>query len=68
MHKQVYDSAEKYAGTFDGTYIYNLSGEMILRVDVNEIYSMDMPCKYVGFFDGGQGTNLDGTILFLLKD
>lgn len=55
-------------GTFDGEYVYNLSGQMVLRVDDDEIYNMEMPSKYLGVFEGSQATDLKGDILFRLED
>ncbi len=68
MHKQVYDASEKHTGTFDGEYVYNLSGQKVLRIDDDEIYNMEMPCKYVGVFEGNQATDLKGAVLFRLED
>ncbi|WP_299263714.1 4-fold beta flower protein [uncultured Psychrosphaera sp.] len=68
MHKQVYDASGKHTGIFDGEYVYNLSGQVVLRVDEDEIYNMEMPCKYVGVFEGVQATDLKGAVLFRLED
>lgn len=68
MQKQVYDASGKHTGTFDGEYIYNLSGQMALRVYEDEVYNMEMPCKYVGVFEGEQVTDVSGSILFRLED
>ncbi|QIR15357.1 hypothetical protein [Shewanella aestuarii] len=68
MLKQVYDASGANTGTFDGEYVYNLSGQMVLRNDEDEVYHMEMPCKYVGVFEGQQATDRSGSLLFRLED
>lgn len=46
----------KTFGTFDGEYIYNKSGAMCYRVDGDEVYNMEIPCKYVGSYENGKIT------------
>ena len=68
MHKQAYDAVGSHIGIFDGEYLYNLSGEVILRVDGNEIYSMDIPCKCLGTLEGGEASDLNGILLFRVEN
>lgn len=64
MHKQAYDSNGKHIGTFDGEYFYNLSGEMLLRVEGDEVYSFNTPCEYLGSFNGNEAEEPDGSLIF----
>lgn len=68
MHKQVYDAMGRHTGTFDGECVYDHSSKIVLRVDGDEIYNLEIPCKYVGVFEGNQATGFDGAILFRLED
>jgi hypothetical protein len=68
MHKQVYNASGKYTGIFDCHYVYNLLGQIVLRVDIEEAYHMEVPCKYVGVYEDKQATDLSGSTLFRLDD
>jgi len=39
MYKQVYDAKGNHTGTFDGEYVYDLSGKILYRVDNDEVYN-----------------------------
>ncbi len=64
MHKQAYDANGSHIGTFDGEYLYNSSGKIALRVDGDEVYTTDIPCKYIGTFENYEARKLDGSLLF----
>lgn len=64
MHKQAYDANGVNIGTFDGEFLYNISGKMTLRVDGDEIYTLEIPCKYIGVYEGSEARKLDGSLLF----
>ena len=49
MYKQVYDAKGNHTGTFDGEYVYDLSGKILYRVDNDEVYNTIVPCKYLVF-------------------
>ena len=68
MHKQAYDSTAKHIGIFDGEYLYNLSGEMLLRVDGDEVYSLNIPCSYLGNFNGSEAKKPDGSLIFKAEE
>ena len=68
MHKQVYDSKGIHIGTFDGEFINDFSGKTILRVDGDEAYTIEVPCKYIGIYEGGDILKLDSSLLFRIED
>lgn len=63
-HDQAYDAKGAHIGMFDGEYLYDHKGNMELRVDGEEVYTLDTPCKYIANFENGTATSLDGSILF----
>jgi hypothetical protein len=67
MNMQIYDKSGVLKGTFDGGYLYDLEGKMFLRVDGDEVYTMDIPCKYVGVFEQNIITQLDGTLAYTIS-
>ncbi|CAI3927254.1 MAG: hypothetical protein Altm2KO_19920 [Alteromonas macleodii] len=68
MYKQVYDAKGNHTGTFDGEYVYDLSGKILYRVDNDEVYNTIVPCKYLGSYENGQATKIDGSSLFRVSD
>jgi hypothetical protein len=68
MHKQAYDDNGFNIGTFDGEFLYDISGKMKLRVDGDEIYTLEIPCKYIGVYEANEARKLDGSILFRTKN
>jgi len=68
VYKQVYNFEEAHIGTFDGEYIYNLSGETILRIDGDEVYTLEIPTKLIGIVEKNNVIRLDGSLLFSMKD
>jgi hypothetical protein len=68
MHKQAYDSNGNHFGTFDGEYLYNFSGEMLIRVDGDEVYSLNTPCNCIGNFNGGKAKKTDGSLIFSVAE
>jgi hypothetical protein len=67
MNMQIYDKSGVLKGTFDGEYLYDLEGKIFLRVDGDEVYTMDIPCKYVGVFEQNIITQLDGTLAYTIS-
>jgi len=64
MHKQAYDANGSHIGTFDGEFLYNMIGKIALRVDGDEVYTTDIPCKYIGLYENSEARKLDGALLF----
>lgn len=64
MHKQVYDANGSHIGTFDGEFLYSMSGKVALRVDGDEVYTTKIPCKYIGVYEKNEARKLDGSPLF----
>ncbi len=67
MHKQAFDSKGSHIGNFDGEYLYDLNGKISLRVDEDEIYTINIPCSYVGTFEENEAIALDGKLLFRVE-
>ncbi|GEQ76712.1 hypothetical protein CTTA_3717 [Comamonas testosteroni] len=68
MHKQAYDSNGVHIGTFDGEFLYDRMGRITLRVDSDEVYTVDTPCKYIGVYEDNQAMSIDGSVLFRAKE
>lgn len=68
MHKQAYDASGRCIGTFDGEFLYNMSGNMALRVDGDEVYTTEIPCKYIGVYENNEARTLDGSLLFRAEE
>lgn len=68
MHKQAYDVNGSHIGTFDGEFLYNMSGKIELRVDGDEVYTTETPCKYIGVYEGNEARKLDGSVLFRIEE
>ena len=68
MYKQVYDARGNHIGTFDGEYVYNFSSQILYRIDEDEVYNTIAPCKYLGSYENGQATKIDGSSLFRVSD
>jgi hypothetical protein len=64
MHKQAYDANGSHIGTFDGEFLYNMSGKIALRVDGDEVYTTEIPCKYIGAYENNEVRKLDGSLIF----
>jgi hypothetical protein len=67
MNMQIYDKSGVLKGTFDGEYLYDLEDKMFLRVDGDEVYTMNIPCKYIGVFEQNIITQLDGTLAYTIS-
>lgn len=68
MHRQVFDADNVNIGTFDGEYIYSRSGAMLYRIDEDEVYTVDLPCKYIAAYEDHQASLLNGTLLFYIEE
>lgn len=68
VHLQAYDSSGQHIVTFDGEYLYDFSGNMLLRVDEGEVYDLNIPCNYVGEFSGRSIRNLSGQCIFTFSE
>jgi len=64
---QIYDNKGLHKGTFYGQYLYDLEGKMFLRVDGDEVYTLDIPCKYVGVFEDNKIKQLDGLLAYSIR-
>lgn len=67
MSKKVLDFNDNIIGVFDGEYYYDLSGRMILRIDGDEIYTLDIPCTYIGIFEKNEAKTIDGKLIFRIE-
>ncbi|EAR9310369.1 hypothetical protein FNZ18_09535 [Salmonella enterica subsp. salamae] len=64
----VYDHGGDLLGTIIGDeFIRSTANKLLCRIDVEEIYSIDIPCKLLGFMDGLHGKKIDGSIPFTLE-
>ncbi len=68
MNKQAYDVNGSHIGTFDGEFFYNKAGIITLRVDSNEIYTTEIPCKYIGVYEDNEARKFDGSLLFRIEE
>lgn len=64
MHLQAYDANGSHIGTFDGEFLYNHSGKILLRVDGEEIYTTSIPSNIIGTYNNNEAIKTDGTLLF----
>ena len=64
--KQVVDGKGSVIGVFDGEFVLNGSGFPIYRIDTNEVYSLNVPCKFLGELEGNSAISLSGQILFTI--
>lgn len=68
IHYQAYDQQNNHFGMFDGEFLYNFQGEMLLRVDGSEVYNLEIPCKYVANFDKNVARHFDGSVYFKVSE
>ena len=66
LHLQVYTPDRRLIGHFDGEFFYT-NPSIDLRVDGNKVYTKEMPCKFVGDFDGREIKMLNGVIVCYLE-
>lgn len=70
-HLQVFQPPNTHIGHFDGEYFYP-PGIVSFRVDGEEIYSLDMPTKLIGYVvkevDIYLLQDIDGNTLYELRD
>lgn len=66
MKQVVVDGNGSVIGSFDGEFVLNGSGSPIYRIDINEVYSTDIPCKFLGELEGNSAIGLSGQILFTI--
>ena len=64
--KQVVDANGLVLGSFDGEFVLNGTGSPIYRIDINEVYSTDIACKFLGELEGNSAIGLSGQILFTI--
>lgn len=59
-----------FYGYFDGEYIYDgypNMGNMIWRIDEDDVYTIQAPAKYIAYMQGNKAIkNSDGNELFML--
>ena len=60
-HLQVFTTAHEHIGHFDGEFFYT-SPQVNLRVDGDEVYTRDIPCKFVGNLRGNRIELLDDSV------
>lgn len=70
-HLQVFKQPNTHIGHFDGEFFYP-TGSVNFRVDGDEIYSLDMPAKFIGNVVQEDDTYLlkdvHGNTLYELRD
>lgn len=62
-HLQVFTKTHEHIGHFDGEFFYT-NPPINLRVDGDEVYTRDIPCKFIGTFKNSRIELLDGTVPF----
>ena len=66
-HLQVFTTAHEHIGHFAGALFYT-TVPVNLRVDGNEVYSTDIPCKLVGYLTNNQIELINGMVLYHIKN
>lgn len=66
-HLQVYTSDDKHIGHFDGELFYT-NPPVELRVDGDEVYTKEIPCKFVGNLTENRIKLLDGSVPFYFRE
>lgn len=67
LHLQVYTSWHQHIGHFDGEFFYT-TPQVLLRVNGQEVYTTELPCKFVGYFTGNELKMLDGSTPYYFKE
>lgn len=67
LHLQVYSSEHQHIGHFDGEFFYTMPA-VPLRVDGQEVYTTELPCKFVGYFIDNKLKMLDGTTPYYFEE
>ncbi len=65
---QAYNSKDEHIGTFDGEYLYDHTGNMLLRVDEDEVYDLGISCQRIGIFSDDSICDPDGKKLFSFSE
>ena len=60
-HLQVFTAAHEHIGHFDGEFFYT-NPQVNLRVDGDEVYTRDIPSKFVGNLRSNRIELLDGSV------
>jgi hypothetical protein len=66
-HLQVYTSAHKHIGHFDGEFFYT-KPHVPLRVADDEVYTEEVPCKFVGHFKANKIVLLNGSTPYYFQE
>lgn len=66
-HLQVFTAENEHIGHFDGEFFYT-SPPINLRVDGDEVYTNEIPCRLVGSFNGRRVELLDGSVPYYFLD
>ena len=66
-HLQVFTAAREHIGHFDGELFYT-NPPVNLRVDGDEVYARDIPCRFVGHLKGHRIELLDGSAPYYFVD
>lgn len=70
-HLQVFKRPNRHIGHFDGEYFYP-PGSVNLRVDGNEIYTLEIPTTFVGNVIKSADiyllTDIQGNVIFELRE
>ena len=53
LHLQVFTAAHEHIGHFDGEFFYT-NPPINLRVDGDEVYTREAPCRHVGSLNSGR--------------
>lgn len=67
LHLQVYSSGHQHLGYFDGEFFYT-TPPVPLRVDGQEVYTVELPSKFVGYFIENKLQMLDGSTTYYFEE
>jgi len=64
----VYDADGRLLGSVIGDeFVRSTANKLLCRIDGQEIYSLEIPAKLLGYVEDGRGVGLDGRVLFTLQ-
>ena len=67
IHLQVFTAEDKHIGHFDGEFFYT-NPPINLRVDGDEVYTRNIPTRFVGNITGSRIQLLDGSVPYYFSN